>query len=439
MKSVSIIGAGWAGLAAAVELTRHDIPVTVYESARHVGGRACTLNIDGVNLDNGQHLMIGAYRQILLSLQHMGVNPDDVLLRLPQHLKMLDARNGHTLFELKLPRWPAPLHLLTGMLTCSGLSWREKIRTLIRFNRLLQTKIEPDVCVEDWLAQAGLPPAYIDYLLKPLCLAALTSHTNQASARSLQNVLRETFLGPREHTDLLIPRATLGEIFPQAAVRYIESRGSKVLPEHRVSHIDAHNKILTIHDQAVQYEQLILATPASVTQKLLEHDAQFDNVTHPLQALQHQPVCTIYLRYPPHVELPLPMLGCVHGQIEWLFDRRHCRQPGLIAAVISGDGAHMQATQDELAATVSHELGRLFPHWPQPESVQVIREKRACFLSHVDIDRLRPGMATADPAIRLCGDYVYIENATQPGLPATLEGAVRSGVKCAQRFIEDRP
>ena len=99
----------------------------------------------------------------------------------------------------------------------------------------------------------------------------------------------------------------------------------------------------------------------------------------------------------------------------------------------------MQCSQDELATRVTAELAQLFPHWPHAESVQVIREKRACFLSHVDVDRLRPGCDTADADIKLCADYVYIEANQHPGLPATLEGAVRSGVKCAQRFIEDRP
>jgi hydroxysqualene dehydroxylase len=437
MTAVSIIGAGWSGLAAAVELSRHNIPVTVYESAKQIGGRARDIDLDGVSLDNGQHLMIGAYIQLLALLKVTGVNEADVFYRLPQHIQMLDLATGNIAFELKLPRWPAPLHLLSGMLGCSSLNLSEKIKTLWRFNKLLNNKLTVDISVEQWLNQADLPPTYADNLLKPLCLAALTTYPDQASARTFQTVLQQTFNGRNTNTDLLISRTTLGKIFPDAAKRYIESHGGQVLVGHKIDNIDLANKIIRANNQNLHYQQLVIATPPTITQQLLKPHAAFDTITSKLAALQYAPVCTIYLQYPPHIKLPLPMLGCLHSTSEWLFDRVYCNQPGLIAVIISADGHHMSLSNDDLVNNVKSELAQLFPNWPEPVNTRVIREKRAGFSCRVDVDSIRPSIRTDVDHIKLCGDYVYIENNLLPGLPATLEGAVRSGVKCAQQTLED--
>jgi hydroxysqualene dehydroxylase len=133
----------------------------------------------------------------------------------------------------------------------------------------------------------------------------------------------------------------------------------------------------------------------------------------------------------------LPMLGCLHSTSEWLFDRVYCNQPGLIAVIISADGHHMSLSNDDLINNVKSELAQLFPDWPEPVHTQLIREKRAGFSCHINVDSIRPCIRTDVKHIKLCGDYVYIENNLQPGLPATLEGAVRSGVKCAQQTLED--
>ena len=437
MTAVCIIGAGWSGLAAAVELSRHNIPVTVYESARQTGGRARDVVIDGITIDNGQHLMIGAYTELLALLKVTGITESDVFLRMPQHIRLVDLATGKDAFELKLPRWPAPLHLLGGMFACPSLSFADKVKTLWRFNKILNNTLTTDISVSQWLQHAGLPHAYTNNLLKPLCLAALTTHPDQASARAFQTVLQQTFNGRAANTDLLIAKTTLGHIFPAAAKKYIESHGGQVLCSHKVDEINPEGNTIKVNNQAVTYQQLILATPPYITQQLLKTHSAFDNISHNLAALEYGPVCTVYLQYPPDIRLPLPMLGCLNSTSEWLFDRIYCNQPGLIAVIISADGPHMLQSNDELTDIIKSELATLFPNWPEPVSRHVIREKRAGFSCLVNIDNLRPPGHSAFKNLKLCGDYVYIENNCQAGLPATLEGAVRSGVKCAQQTLED--
>ncbi|MDQ1362932.1 MAG: hydroxysqualene dehydroxylase, partial [Pseudomonadota bacterium] len=173
MNSVTIIGAGWAGLAAAVELSRHNIPVTVYESARQIGGRARDVEINKVTLDNGQHLMIGGYNQLLSLLGIIGVRESDVFHRTEQHICLLDVPSGRIVFDLELPHWPAPFNLIGGLLKCPSLCTKDKAITLWRFNQMLNNPLLEDISVTQWLQRAELPHAYVDYLLKPLCLAAL--------------------------------------------------------------------------------------------------------------------------------------------------------------------------------------------------------------------------------------------------------------------------
>ena len=438
--STVIIGGGWAGLSAAVKLSEKNIPVTVFESAKQLGGRARSIRHDKMTLDNGQHLMIGAYTEMLSLLETIKVSEKEVFLRITQQLEILDFKNQSTAFKLKLPKLPAPFNLLFGMLNCPSLSLKQKIKTLYKFDRLLKTNIKHDISVDEWLQQAGLPDKYIEYLLKPLCLAALTTHSHEASARAFQSVLRQTFNGPAANTDLLIPRKDLSHVFPEAAKRYIESKGGQVLTEHRLSKLNCKDNQITsllVNEQIIQADHVILATPAHRTLTLLSDSNACKDINQQLAQLVYEPVTTVYLQYRPSVKLVLPMMGVINATSEWLFDRTHCNQPGLIAAVISANGPHMELSNDQLSEKIALELATQFPDWPEAESILVIREKRATLSCVAGIDQLRPDIQTPIRNLRLCGDYVYIEENNQPGLPSTLEGAMRSGVKCAQQLIQE--
>lgn len=435
---IIIAGAGWAGLAAGVELSRNNIPVMIVDSARQIGGRARSIILDGYTLDNGQHLMIGAYRQLLELLTIIGVEESTVFHRLPHQIDMRDLNTGQSLFHLTLPRLPAPLHLLLGVLRSPSLSLKQKLITLVRFNRLLNTPVEQDISVNHWLASAGLPDHYVEYLLKPLSLAALTTATDQASAKAFQTVLQQTFNGPAANTDLLIPKTDLAQLFPEAARSYIESRGGQVLTGHKLEQIELQNeRVHSVKISQLQYEcdWLILATPPHTTEKLLKHIPGCTDIQQ-LNQLSYEPITTVYLKYPETVQLKIPMLGLINATGEWLFDRRYCNQPGLMAVVISAGGPHMTMDNASLAEKISLELAQLYTHWPKPEASWVIREKRACFSCRPGVDEHRPGISTAIDNLSLCGDYVKMEPISQAGLPSTLEGALRSGVECARIHMQ---
>jgi len=443
--TVAIIGGGWAGLAAAVELCQQPAPqsykVTLFESAPQLGGRARSIEWKGMALDNGQHLMIGAYQQMLSLLKTLQADESTLFDRLPHHLLMLDAQSGDTAFELKLPTYPAPLHLLFGVMGIRQLSFGNKLKLLWRFNRLLNTPLVEDLSVSDWLDRAQLPDVYRHYLLEPLCLAALTTHPAQASARAFQAVLLQTFNAPADHTDLLIARKDLGQVFPVQAAAFIQQHGGKIHSRSKVQGLllqkdDNGHLGVQLNDRSEFFDQLILATPPTVSARLLADHPQTAPLAALIEQLQYEPVANLYLQFARAVHLPCPMLGLVNGIAEWVFERASSGQSHLLAVVISAQGPHLQMSAEALRDQVLTELQRVLGPLPVCIDSQLIVEKRATVQCHPGVDALRPSTQSGVNNLQLCGDYVYIEENNQPALPSTLEGALRSGVKCAQHIIQ---
>jgi squalene-associated FAD-dependent desaturase len=436
---VIVVGGGWAGIAASVELARHDTPVILLESAKQLGGRARSVQLDDKHLDNGQHLLLGAYESVLTLLRQIGVREADVLQRMPLSLRWL--RPQARAVNLKTPRLPAPLHLLWGLLTATGLSLNERLAAL-RFCRALQASnfsLDEDCSVQTLLQRYRQPAAIIQTLWEPLCLGALNTHLHEASAQIFVRTLGDSFNHTRRDSDLLLTRKNLGTILPEPAMDYIEQHHGHVRLGQRVTdlHISTHEggqRItgVSVEEQRLPAQQVILATPAAISHDLIRDYPVLHPVSEQLQALETRPICTVYLQYPSHIRLDHWLLGSIGTVGQWVFDRGLYGQHGLMAVVISGDGGHMAWDNDTLCQVVEEELAGHFPRWPAPLSRHVIREKRATLASTVNVNRSRPAARTPVNGLWLAGDY------TATRLPATLEGAVRSGVRCAQQVLRAR-
>lgn len=427
-----IAGAGWAGLAAAITLTQAGKPVIVLESARQAGGRARAINTGGLQVDNGQHLLLGAYHTLFRLLRQLKVAPEQQLLRLPLTLEYRSLAGRD--FKLRAPRLPAPLHLASALALAHGLPRAQRVSALRMAARLARQRyqLRHDMSVRDLLLQHGQTDDAIRCLWEPLCLGALNTHISQASARIFLTTLRDAFHHRRRDSDLVLYRHDLSALFVQPAIDYITAHGGQVLTGHKLEQLDIEanrlHGVITNHG-AILCEQLILATPHHITARLCEPHRALAPVTASLKRLSHEPICTVYLQYPDTVRLPSPLLGVLDGTSQWIFDRRLNGQPGLMAVVISASGGHSQLSPDALGALISQELAQLFPHWPAAHSIRVIREKHATFCCHVDVDQWRPDHLTNIDGLMLAGDY------TRTGYPATLEGALRSGVQCAQQLL----
>jgi squalene-associated FAD-dependent desaturase len=421
---IAIIGAGYAGLAAAVELLAQGKPgqtVTVFEASRTLGGRARAVELDGMTVDNGQHILLGACSQTLRLMQMVGADPKQRFKRRPLHLEFPGE------FRLSALRLPSPLHLLAALVFAQGLDWREK-RAAIRLMQSLQGKhfmISPDSSVTTWLNANHAPSRQRRLLWEPLCVAALNTPADQASAQMLANVLRDSLANHRAASDLLIPQVNLSALFPEPAAAFITRHGGQVHRSQRVTSLAQTSQGWRINDQG-PFDQVVLAVaPYHLA-------AIAPGLAACVQAFTWEPIVTSYLAYPAAAHLSRPMLGIADGLAQWLFDRGQLDgQAGLIAAVISARGRHLDLPNHQLEAQIHQEIAKLIPAGLTPHHTHTLIEKRATFSCTPGL--VRPAADTGLPGLWLAGDYVTSGDITQD-YPATIEGAVRSGVRAAQRI-----
>jgi squalene-associated FAD-dependent desaturase len=414
---IAVIGAGYAGMAAAVELAAAGRQVEVFEASRTLGGRARAAQIEGFGVDNGQHILIGAYGETLRLMHTVGADPSVLLRRIPLRFEFPGE------FVMSAPRLPAPLHTACALLFARGLDWREKWAA-IRLMQDLKARrfhIEPDMTVSAWLDCRQTPSRQRRLLWEPLCIAALNTPAERASAQVLAHVLRDSLGGPRAASDMLLPQVDLTALFPEPAARFVAARGGTVHSGRRIGALERDGDAWRI-DGAGRYANVIIAVApyhlGGLVPELAPRVAHFD----------WEPIVTSYFGYPDWVRLPQPMLGVDSGLAQWLFDRGAlCGQYGLIAAVISARGRHLDLPTEELERGIHREIARLVPELPAPLSVQTITEKRATFACVPNLQR--PPAQTELPGLWLAGDYVAGE------YPATLEGAVRSGVAAARQML----
>ncbi|MBF1163824.1 MAG: FAD-dependent oxidoreductase [Dechloromonas agitata] len=402
---VAVIGGGWAGIAAAVDLTEAGRAVTLFEAGRVLGGRARSVSLDGRTVDNGQHILLGAYRDTLDLMRRVGADPERLFDRRP--LQVVD-RTG---FRLRLPLLPAPLHVAWGLLSSPTVGWREKLRTAWWMEGIKRRgfRLAEDTSVADWLDAAGQTGVLRRHLWEPLCLAALNTPAAHASAQLFANVLRDS-LGSRcrADTDLLLPRVDFGQLLPEPADCSLRAQGADVRLGCRVGEIVASADGVRIGDES--FAAVVIATAP-------QHVASLWPAARTNYAFE--PIATIYLQFPTGTTLPFPLFHLLGQHGQWVVDRGN----GLLACVLSGHGAWEALPDEALAAALHGELGLAEPFlWHK-----VIREKRATFSAHPGLHR--PDSRTTHPRVFLAGDYTWAD------YPATLEGAVRSGRRAARDAI----
>jgi hydroxysqualene dehydroxylase len=417
---VAVVGAGWAGLAAAVQACSAGAEVTVFDMARQAGGRARSTPHGADRLDNGQHILIGAYRDTLALMRRVGVDPDQVLKRLPLTLRYPDGSG------LVLPPGRAVPAFVRGVLGWSALPWAARfglLRLAVSW-RLAGFRCEAGMTVAQLCA--GAPPQVYAELIEPLCVAALNTPADQASAQVLLNVLRDALFGPPGAADLLLPRAPLDALLPEAALRWLSHHGARWQPGHRVMdlHLDANGWRV----DGQPFDRVILACSAAEAARLVERLAPAWAAR--AAAITYQPIMTVWLKAP-GAAWPQAMLALRASPVapaQFGFDLGALGGPAQVYAMVISGAAPWVAKGAELTAqAVQHQLQSACAGtalWPQQgaELLTVRSEKRATFACTPGLDR--PG-ACITPGLWAAGDYLA------GPYPATLEGAVRAGLAAA--------
>ncbi|RMH18243.1 MAG: FAD-dependent oxidoreductase [Gammaproteobacteria bacterium] len=434
-QSIIVVGAGWAGLSAAVALTRKRYRVTLLESSRIIGGRARSISQQNQMLDNGQHLLLGAYTQTLSLMRQVGLEEQDCLRRVPLSLdiRVSDGKPG---VNVTFGRQTYPWNAVTALMQAKGLTLRERvwfIRGCLALNRhAQQDRSTSDETLQHFLRHQ--PARLLRLVWAPLCLAAMNTPIETASTTIFARVIRDAFFVSAPHSDMLFPSTGLSEGLPQQICSRLAQHGSRVCPQWRVSSIHySEGQIQAIEGRRgiLPCSALVLAVPPNEVQRLCANLPEMKSLLKQLEGFTWHAIATVYVRYPETVTLPENRLiqGTAGGVIQWIIDRRCCQQPGWMACVISATDVmcpELANSREEMAKSVMQELAQLYPDWPTPLDCRVIQEKRATFASVSGVDRIRPDNRTSLKGLFLAGDY------TNTGYPATLEGAVRSGQQAAE-------
>lgn len=417
--SVAVVGAGWAGLAAAVEAERRGCHVTLLEATRVAGGRSRSLPLempDGstVVADNGQHILIGAYLETLALMDVVGADPQRLLRKMPLALEFPDGGG------LKLPDWPSPLDLLAGIATAQGWNWGDRLsllRTTTRWKRMgFVTGAERTVTQ---LCES-LVPRVRDELIDPLCVAALNTPPQSASANVFLRVLRDALLGEGfrgwKSSQLLLPRVPLGALFPEPAVQWLQAQGARVDFGRRAEQLAAQTGGAGWLLDGEPFDHVVLACPAMEAARLVQDHAPAWAAQ--AQALQHEEIATVYVHSARRLSRPLLALRYGPGApAQFVFDRGQLDGPhGLLAFVVSASEGDRETLQRQVLAQ-AHALG-----WADARAVRTVIDRRATFSCVPGV--VRPPTRVAQ-GLLACGDYV------EGPYPATLEGAVRSGIAAA--------
>jgi len=422
---IAVVGAGWAGLSASVSLARRA-DVTVFEAGRQAGGRARTLagNADGFSfLDNGQHILLGAYHGVLTLMEHIGVDPEAAFCRLPLQWHMYEG------LQFQSTNLLSPLHILSGILRAKNISFSLKINLLAdmaALQRYARGKCT-DLAVVQWLRQRNVPRRLVAEFWQPLVWGALNTPLEHASLRVLCNVLSDGVWADKPGSDYLLPKRDLGAIIAEPALAKLKQFGADIRLEARVGRLkNLPDGRVVVNDEA--FDAVIVATaPYHAAHLFPEETPDYIQTTY--QNLQYHSITTVYLRYAVPVHLPAPLTGFADGTAQWLVYRGALGLPtNEVAAVISVSDHVGAFKSQEWAEKVHADVKRICPCLDEPEAVRVITEKRAT-------TACTPDSATPDFAwlhqrrIYPAGDYLH------PRYPATLEAAVQSGLTAAERCV----
>ncbi len=402
--NIAIVGAGWAGLAAAVGALQAGHSATVFEATSAIGGRARALKAmlpDGtpVLLDNGQHILIGAYSESLN-----------------------DGRG------IRFPDWPTPLDALGGILGARGWTLADKgslIRAAVGW-QMGRFACAPDLSVAG-LCQS-LTPRVQTELIEPLCVSALNTPAGRASASVFLRVLRDALFGVAGGSHLLLPKVDLTALFPQPAAQWIRQHGGGIHLKARVlgiTQVQQQWQLQLGNEAGSDFDAVIFATSASNTALALTQSAltatnsiseRWRKWTELASALRFEAIATVYA-WSSGARLSQPMLALrsdAAHPAQFVFDRGALGGPaGLLAFVVSAAEGERQVLQQRVLAQAQAQLGLTL------QAVQTVVEKRATFACTPGL--IRPPQHIA-PGLLACGDHVA------GPYPATLEGAVRSGL-----------
>ena len=445
LPDVVVVGAGVAGLRAAVELAARGARVTVLESKALLGGRATAFNDPqtGERVDNGQHVMLGCYHETFAFLRQIGTD-DRIRVQPSLEIDFVDRAGDQS--RLSLPGLPPPLNVIAGLLDWKALGWSDRLAAMrlaspiriaqeeqrARSRERTPARIAASAgeTVEEWLINNGQTARIREMLWEPLALAALNQSVRVAAAPPFAAVLAQMFAGGPRDSSLALPACPLDQLYAEPSRRFVEQRGGEVrigstarihVKGGRVSHVEARN-------ERIDCGAVVAAVPWYALTDLFEGDiAPLDALRTSAAATAASPIASVNVWLSRRI-LRSPFLGLPGRTMQWVFDKEQVfdDRTAHVTLVSSGADDVMALQNDELIALALRELREALPDARSAKVLRasVVRERRATY-SLAPGQPKRPPTATEVHGLVLAGDWV------ETGLPATIEGAAISGRRAA--------
>ena len=435
-----VIGGGLAGLAAACSLADRGVPVTILEKRPYLGGRAFSFPDAETDrhIDNGQHIYLGCCTAYTGFLQRLGVFERTILQ--PRMRAVVVDRDGARGELNAAPLLPSPLHLLPSFLTYPHLGFREKLRaaaamlSILRTDRAKHRDALEAESFGDWLERHGQSERAIAALWDLLTLPVFNDTVDAVSAYMGLMFFQDGMLAGRHSADIGISRVGLTELVGDAARRYIEDRGGRVLTNQNVTGIEMQDGAatgVTIGGEFMAADAVVTAVPWDALPRLLPPDMASDAYFAATAGLKWAPIINVHVWYDRPI-IDEPFLAVLDSPLQWVFNRTHIQgSSGLgqhLCISVSGAWEFASMGREALRGVFLTEMARVFPAAANAtvERFLVVKQVNATFRCTLGAQSLRPTQETPIAGLTLAGDW------TQTGWPATMESAVRSGLLAAE-------
>jgi len=447
-ETVTVVGGGIAGIAAACALADAGYRVRLLERRPYLGGRASSYEHPGTGeiIDNCQHVLIGRCTNLIDLYRRLGVAD---AIRWYDRFTFLTPAGPACAPTTSViePGWlPAPFHSTLAFLRAPAFSLGDKL-AIARGLAAFMPGLPPDTSEDflHWLRRHGQTQRAIDRFWKPVLVSALNEDLDRISVHYAAKVFRESFLMSPESGRMGIPSIPLSELYNRA-IGYIEARGGQVCLRTSVDGIAPTEKGLVVtassagESRALASEAVILALSfeamAALLPSLPQNSTAQALATH-LSQFEHSPITGIHLWFDREVT-DLDHAVLLDSTLQWMFNKSRLQpahrtgEGSYLELVVSASRSLVPMQRQAIIDLALAELARFFPAVQSASLLKaaVVKEVRATYSVRPLLDLIRPPAISPWPAVFLAGDW------TATGWPATMEGAARSGYGAAETLAK---
>lgn len=433
--SVSIIGGGIAGLSSAVFLAEKGYNVTLIESSPKFGGRVYSFfdKASGLQIDNGQHILASWYHNTFDYLKLIGTYDK---LSFQKQLEITFADDNGVKYSLKASKLPPPLHLAGGIMGYKALGLADKLAIVKLVNKIKKSKYsESDLRsmnTDKLFELSSQTEKAIDYFWKPFIIAVFNAKPENTSAYMFAGMIKLGFI-EKGGSELVLPKGYLSDIFVEPAIEYLKNKDAAVIPNKGISAIKINDNAVTeliLEDNASFKTDFYISAVPFFNFKSLFEGNDYSNNFGTMRELRASPIVNIHLKFDRDINsvLEADFAGMLNTSSQWVFKVTNDQ----VCVVISSAAAVAEKTKEEIIRLAIDELKKCFPGFNDYNIIasRVLKEMRATFVPDKDSLNSRPESKTRISNLFLAGDW------TNTGLPATIEGAVKSGKTAANQILK---